>query len=192
MDIRDISPYLSLAVMASEDQRFPQHFGLDLTAIGKAVQDNRHRKYPRGASTITQQVAKNLFLWPGRSLVRKGLEAYLTLAIEILWPKKRILEMYLNVAELGEGVYGAGAAAKQFFGKKPSSLDMDEAALLAAVLPNPVVMKVNNPSAYMLERQAWIKEQMDMLGGISFAKKVLEEDSPQRTQRSQREERVER
>ena len=122
----------------------------------------------RGASTITQQVAKNLFLWRGRSLVRKGIEAWFTLLIEVLWPKRRILEVYLNVAEFGDGIYGVGAAAERFFGKPPSQLTVSEAALLAAVLPAPERRRVEQPSPHVLARARWIERQMALLGGRAY------------------------
>ena len=119
----------------------------------------------RGASTISQQVSKNLFLWPGRSMVRKGLEAYITVFVELLWPKQRILEVYLNVAEFGDGIFGITAASEYFFNTVPARIEASEAALLAAVLPNPTVLKVDRPSAYVRERQAWIRGQMTQVGG---------------------------
>ena len=159
-----ISPNLRLAVVAAEDQRFPQHHGFDVKAIEDAMEDRLEGKSVRGASTLTQQLAKNLFLWPGQSWVRKALEAYLTLAIELLWPKRRILEVYLNVAEVGDGVYGAEAASRRYFGKSAVALNATEASLLAAVLPNPKVRKVSVPSKKVLERAEWIREQMHNLG----------------------------
>lgn len=159
----DISLDPKLAVVAAEDQRFADHFGLDLKAIQKAVSEQDDRGSLRGASTISQQTAKNLFLWPGRSFVRKGLEAWLTVVLEICLPKQRILEIYLNVAELGPGIYGVGAAGREYFGRTPAGLNAEQSALLAAVLPNPVRMSVNNPSDYVRERQRWILTQMRRL-----------------------------
>lgn len=159
-----ISAEMRLAAVASEDQKFPHHWGFDFESIADAVLEKDARGRLRGASTITQQVARNLFLWPGRSYLRKGLEAYFTVLLELLWPKRRILEVYLNVAEFGEGTYGVYAAAQAFFGKRPSALDREEAALLAAVLPNPSRLHVRNPSAYVRERARWIEEQMAHLG----------------------------
>jgi monofunctional biosynthetic peptidoglycan transglycosylase len=164
----EISPHLAVAVIAAEDQRFPVHRGFDLQAIEDALEERRTRGRVRGASTISQQVAKNLFLWPGRSWVRKGLEAWLTAWIELLWPKRRILEMYLNVAQLGRGVFGAEAAARAFFGKPARALTREEAALLAAVLPDPVRLAAERPSPYVLERRAWILRQMQALGGTAY------------------------
>lgn len=159
-----ISGELALAVVASEDQRFPVHHGFDLVEIQKAMGESGRR---RGASTLSQQVAKNLFLWPG-GWVRKGLETYLTVLIETLWPKRRILEVYLNVAEFGPGVFGAEAASRAYFGKGASHLSRSEAARLAAVLPSPRRMSVARPSDYVRERQREIEEGMAQLGGTSY------------------------
>jgi monofunctional biosynthetic peptidoglycan transglycosylase len=170
VDYANISPYASLAVIASEDQRFVEHWGFDLKAIDDSIRRNRNAKGKRlrGASTITQQVAKNLFLWKGKSFVRKGFEAYFTLLIEALWPKQRILEVYLNVAELGRGVYGVEAASRRYFGIPAQHLNAEQGALFAAVLPNPRRFKINAPSNYVLNRQAWILSQMRGLGGRSY------------------------
>lgn len=156
IEIGSIAP---LAVLAAEDQKFPTHFGFDLESIRDAIDAGGRR----GASTITQQTAKNLFLWPGRSFVRKGIEAYLAALIELSWPKWRTLEIYLNVAEFGPGVYGVGAASRVYFGKPPAALDDNEAALLAAVLPNPKQLRIDRPSSYVRERQHWIRGQMARL-----------------------------
>jgi monofunctional biosynthetic peptidoglycan transglycosylase len=164
-DLNRISPHLALAVVASEDQRFPEHWGFDVAAIEKAYERNKRSRKVRGASTISQQTAKNLFLWSGRSYVRKALEAYFTVLSETLWPKRRILEMYLNFAEFGDGIYGAEAAAQRYFGKPASRLTQGDAALLAAVLPNPDKFHAAAPSAYLERRRAWILEQMRDLGG---------------------------
>jgi monofunctional biosynthetic peptidoglycan transglycosylase len=160
-----ISPNLPLAVVASEDQKFPEHWGFDVAAIEKAYSLNQHSHRVHGASTISQQVAKNLFLWSGRSYFRKGLEAYLTVLIEACWPKRRILEVYLNIAEFGHGIYGAEAAAQHFFHRPAARLTRSDAAVLAAVLPNPERFSVAAPSPYILERRAWILAQMQALGG---------------------------
>ena len=157
-----ISPHLSLCVVASEDQKFPTHRGFDYESIRKAASESRRR--PRGASTISQQVAKNLYLWSGRSVVRKGLEAYLTIFIETLWPKRRILEVYLNVAEFGPGVFGAEAASRRFFGVPASRLSLEQAALLAAVLPNPKRMSAARPSEYVQQRAGEIAAAARRLG----------------------------
>jgi monofunctional biosynthetic peptidoglycan transglycosylase len=164
VDYADISPHMPLAAIAAEDQRFAEHDGFDFDAISKAVQHNRKSQRKRGASTISQQVAKNLFLWPERSWLRKGFEVYFTVAIETLWPKRRILEVYLNVAELGDGVYGVGAASRRFFGHDASRLSRREAALLAAVLPSPRKMRAHAPGPYTRERARWIEGQMAQLG----------------------------
>jgi monofunctional biosynthetic peptidoglycan transglycosylase len=165
-----ISPHAALAVIASEDQKFFDHWGLDLKAIAAAIRDNRSRSRPRGASTISQQVVKNLFLWPGRSYVRKGIEVYFTLLMEALWPKQRILEVYLNVAEMGPGTFGVEAAGQRFFHKSAARLNRRESATLAAVLPNPVRMRADRPSDYVNRRTWQIIEQMNALGGIAFLK----------------------
>ncbi len=164
----DISRHGKLAVIASEDQKFAFHPGFDFEAIDAAISERERGKRLRGASTISQQVAKNLFLWPGPSLVRKGLEAYLTLLIELLWPKQRILEVYLNVAEFAPGVYGVGAAAPRLFHGTPQRLTQYQAALLAAVLPNPKRLHADRPSAYVQRRAEWIIEQMNALGGAAY------------------------
>ena len=158
--------------MAAEDQKFPDHIGFDFESIEKAIKDNKRRRRPRGASTITQQVAKNLFLWPGRSYVRKGLEAYLTLMIELAWPKQRILEVYLNIAQFGPGVFGVEAAGQAYFSKSASRLHKDDAAILAAVLPNPRRLRAGRPSEYVNQRAFEIRQQMDQLGGIAYLKDV--------------------
>jgi len=165
---KSISPQVPLAVIAAEDQKFPFHRGFDFESISDAVRENRTRDRPRGASTITQQVAKNLFLWSDQSYMRKGLEAYFTVLLELLWPKKRILEVYLNIAEFGNGTYGVNAAARSLLGKSPSELTAWEAALLGSVLPNPDRFKVTNPSPYVIERALWIEEQMEQLGGVDY------------------------
>src|SRR5690625_2317510 len=158
--IRDIAPPAPAAAVAAEDQRFYQHYGFDFPALRAAWRHNQAGGPVRGGSTISQQVAKNLFLWPGRSLLRKGIEAYFTVLIEILWPKQRILEVYLNIAQFGDGIYGIGAASNAFFGKTPATLTPAEAALLAAVLPNPVRLQADRPSAYVLQRRDWIQGQV--------------------------------
>lgn len=159
----EVSPWMPLAVMASEDQRFPEHWGVDFVAIRKALSEYSAGDGLRGASTITQQTAKNLFLWNGRSFVRKLIEAALALGIELLWPKERILEVYLNVAEFGPGIYGAEAASQAFFGRPARLLNDYQAALLAAVLPNPKVLNAGMPSAYVQQRVSWIRDQMPRL-----------------------------
>lgn len=148
------------AVIASEDQEFGEHFGFDVEEIEKAMKYNETHKRKKGASTISQQVAKNVFLWQSRTWFRKGIEVYCTLLIELFWSKDRILDVYLNVAEMGDGVFGIEAAAKTFFGKPASKLTNEEAALIAACLPNPIKFKVNAPSDYVRKRQRWILWQM--------------------------------
>jgi monofunctional biosynthetic peptidoglycan transglycosylase len=159
-----ISASVALAAVAAEDQRFPAHFGLDLEAIRHAADHNARGGPVRGASTLTQQTAKNLFLWPGRSWARKGLEAWLALWMELLLPKGRILELYLNVAQFGDNVYGVEAASQRYFGIPAARLDPAQAALLAAVLPNPVRYRIDTPSSYVRSRQVWILGQMRQLG----------------------------
>jgi monofunctional biosynthetic peptidoglycan transglycosylase len=172
VDFEDVSPHVALAVIAAEDQRFPVHTGFDLESIRAALRDNADRSTPRGASTITQQVAKNLFLWPGRSYLRKALEAGLTLWMEWLWPKRRILEIYLNVAEFGRGIYGVEAAAQRYFRRPAKRLDASQSALLAAVLPSPRRLHVDAPTPYVLSRRDWILEQMAGLGGSFYLERL--------------------
>lgn len=166
--LADISPWMPLAVVASEDQRFPHHRGVDVDAIRKAVSEYKAGQGLRGASTITQQTAKNLFLWNGRSFARKAIEAGLAVTIDGLWPKQRVLEVYLNIAEFGPGIYGVEAASQTYFGKPARYLSQAQAARLAAVLPNPKVLSVNSPSAYVQERVDWIQRQMAQLSGLQY------------------------
>jgi monofunctional glycosyltransferase len=168
VDLEQISPQAALAVIAAEDQQFPFHVGFDFKSIREAVRHNAHSRHARGASTITQQVAKNLFLWSGGGYFRKGLEAGFTLLIEWCWPKERILEVYLNIAEFGRGTYGVQAAALRYFRKNARRLNRADSALLAAVLPNPRRFRVEAPSAYVLARRDWIAAQMTELGGTSY------------------------
>lgn len=177
VDAQRISSQLKLAVIASEDQLFPEHWGFDVHSINQAWAERQRGKRVRGASTLSQQVAKNLFLWPGQSWLRKGIESYLTVLIETMWPKRRILEVYLNVAEFGTGVYGAEAAARRFFHKPASRLSAADSALMAAVLPNPVRLKVSAPSRYVRARQDWILRQMRLLGGTSYLQQLEEEST---------------
>ncbi|MCA1176901.1 MULTISPECIES: monofunctional biosynthetic peptidoglycan transglycosylase [unclassified Pantoea] len=163
----EISPWMALAVIASEDQKFPEHWGFDVDAIQKVL-DNDGSEQMRGASTLSQQTAKNLFLWDGRSWVRKGLEAGLTVGIETVWTKRRILTVYLNIAEFGNGVFGVEEASQRYFHKPASRLTISEAALLAAVLPNPIRFRADAPSGYVRMRQQWIMRQMRQLGGEGF------------------------
>jgi monofunctional glycosyltransferase len=164
MPLDRISPALVRAVITAEDQKFCRHAGFDTEALGEQWQAWREGGRTRGASTITMQTAKNLFLWPGRDIVRKGIEAYITVWLELLWSKQRVMENYLNIVEFGPGVYGAEAAARRFFGKPASALTAGEAARLAAVLPNPRVYSAAQPSAYVVERSAIIRLRM---GGVS-------------------------
>ncbi|PWK88486.1 monofunctional biosynthetic peptidoglycan transglycosylase [Fulvimonas soli] len=164
----DVSPWVPLAMVAGEDQKFPFHHGFDFDAIQDAVDAADEGRRLRGASTISQQTAKNLFLWNGRSFVRKGLEAYFTVLIELTWPKRRILEVYMNVAELGDGVYGVGAASEAYFHAPPSRLGPAQAARLAAVLPSPRRLHADRPSAYVQRRADWIQRQMAQLGGPAY------------------------
>lgn len=165
-----VSKFLPLAFVASEDQNFPNHFGFDFGQIQKAFKENKRRRRIRGASTITQQVAKNLFLWNGKSFIRKGFEAYFTLLIEIFWSKERILEVYINIAQLGENIFGVKEASQIYFNKPPKRLTILNSALLAAVLPNPIRYSVKHPSNYIINRQDWIIIQMGLLGGTSYLK----------------------
>lgn len=160
-----ISPHLQLAVVCSEDQKFPHHYGFDVEQIEKALKRNRKGKKLRGASTISQQTAKNVFLWESRTWVRKGLEVYFTALIELIWSKERILEVYLNVIEMGDGIYGAQAASQAYFRKDAAKLSRSEAALLVAVLPSPRKYSVTRPGPYMYKRQGWVLGQMAQWGG---------------------------
>ena len=170
-----ISSQAKLAVIAGEDQLFPVHDGFDIKSIRKALEHNKYAKRIRGASTISQQTAKNVFLWQGRTWLRKGLEVYFTFMIEKIWGKKRILEVYLNVAQMGRHLYGIQAASRQFFGKNASGLTRAQAALVAGCLPNPVAYKVQAPSAYLLSRQRWIIAQMGNLEGDPDIRALLSE-----------------
>jgi len=178
VSLEEISPNAAIAVIASEDQQFPFHTGFDLRSIREAVRRNANGKRVHGASTISQQVAKNLFLWPGQSYLRKAIEAGLTVLIEALWPKERILEMYLNIAEFGHGIYGVEAASQAFFRKPASRLTASEAALLAAVLPNPHLLHVERPSAYVQSREQWILGQMRQLGGRAYLQEIEANGAP--------------
>jgi monofunctional glycosyltransferase len=166
--MEEISNNLKVAVIASEDQNFPNHNGFDYEAIQKAMEDNKKGRRVRGASTISQQTAKNVFLWPQRSWFRKGLEVYFTFWIELLWSKERILEVYLNSIEMGKGIYGAEAASQAWFGKSAANLTAYEAAAIAAILPNPRQYRAKPASSYIQGRQAWIVRQMRNLGPIQL------------------------
>ncbi len=170
VDWGNISNDMKLAVVAAEDQRFSGHFGFDFVESEQALSQRSRGVSMRGASTISQQTAKNLFLWQQQSWARKGLEAYFTLLIEAFWPKTRILEVYLNVAEFSRGVFGVGAASEYFFRRHASHVSRLQSALLAAVLPNPIRFRVEAPSAHVRARQAWIVAQMGALGGVQYVR----------------------
>ncbi len=170
--IDEISPHLLIAVVAAEDQKFPNHYGFDFKAIQSALEKNKQQQGLRGASTITQQVAKNIFLWPNKSFFRKGLEAYFALLIETLWPKSRILEVYLNVAEFGPNIFGVKNASYTHFKKSAKQLTQHEAALLAAVLPNPHKLHASQPSSYVNQRAEHISNQARSLGGPEYLKSI--------------------
>jgi monofunctional biosynthetic peptidoglycan transglycosylase len=165
-----IAPVMSAAVIASEDQNFRDHYGFDIAAIQRALGHNGRSTRTKGASTLTQQTAKNLFLWSSRSWLRKGVEAYFTVLLETFWNKRRILETYLNIVEFGDGIYGVEAASQHYFRKPASRLNSEEAALLAAVLPNPRRYRVKSPGPYVRERQQWILQQIYQLGGNNLVK----------------------
>jgi monofunctional biosynthetic peptidoglycan transglycosylase len=171
--MRDISPYAKLAVIASEDQLFPDHDGFDFKSIEKAMKHNRKSKSLHGASTISQQVAKNVFLWQGRSWIRKALEVYFTFMIELIWGKRRILEMYLNVSEMGKGVYGIDAAANYYFKKPAKSLTRPEASMIAGCLPNPKVYTIKPLSKHVATRYPWIISQTYVLQDDADVEKLL-------------------
>lgn len=160
MPLDEMSPRIAYAVMAAEDQNFCAHTGFDFKAISKAMESNRNGKKLRGASTITQQVAKNVFLWPQRSWVRKGLETWFTLLIEVLWPKQRTLEVYLNVAEWGDGVYGAEAAARHHFGRSAADLSRSQAARLASILPSPLKWSPHRTSGGIARKARSVERSM--------------------------------
>ncbi|PIE00959.1 MAG: monofunctional biosynthetic peptidoglycan transglycosylase [Thiothrix nivea] len=168
VDYEDISPQMVLAVIAAEDQRFPEHYGIDTASTRKAIQAALQGRVAGGGSTITQQVAKNLFLWSERSYVRKGLEWVLALLLELLWDKQRIIEVYLNIAQFSARDYGVGAASTHLLGKTPTQLRRQEAALLAAALPSPQTYRVNKPSRTVRNRQRHILKQMRQLGGVAY------------------------
>lgn len=166
--IEEISNNLKIAVIASEDQNFPNHRGFDVKAIEKAMDENQAGKRTRGASSISQQTAKNVFLWPDRSWVRKGFEVYFTFLIETFWSKERILEVYLNSIEMGKGIYGAEAASRAWFNKPAKNLTPYEAAAIAAILPNPRVYRANPASNYIQGRKSWIVRQMQNMGPVTL------------------------
>lgn len=167
-----IPSHLKMAVITAEDQRFASHWGIDLESMQQAIDEYERGRSLRGASTLTQQLAKNLFLWPGRSWVRKGLEAWFSLLMEVILGKRRILELYLNVAEFGDGIYGVESAGRHFFGKSAENLNRAESAMMAAVLPSPRRYNLANPSIYMYERQAWILRYMNLLGNERYLEQL--------------------
>lgn len=171
-DLDRMTLELPLAMVAAEDQNFPRHRGFDVEAITRAMDNNARGRKVRGGSTISQQTAKNLFLWSGRSWLRKGLEAWYTVLIEVLWPKARILEVYANVAEFGDGIYGAQAAARTYFGKDAADLSRSESARLAAVLPSPKRYSVARPGPYVQRRSRAIERQMRQLGGTGYLQQI--------------------
>ncbi|GJM15462.1 MAG: monofunctional biosynthetic peptidoglycan transglycosylase [Thermodesulfobacteriota bacterium] len=168
----EISNNMKMAVIAAEDQTFPFNDGFDFQAIEEALDEKLDGGRLRGASTITQQTAKNVFLWPERSWARKGLEAYFTLLIDTIWGKKRVLEVYLNVIETGNGIYGVDEAAQVYYGRSAKNLDIVDAALIAAILPNPRLWSAAKPTDYLLSREIWIREQINGLGGTSYLKNI--------------------
>jgi monofunctional biosynthetic peptidoglycan transglycosylase len=174
----EIPDHLKLAVVASEDQRFYEHWGLDLAAIDKALEEKEKEGRIRGASTITQQVAKNLFLWPAQSYIRKGIEAAIAVSIELFWTKERILEVYINIAEFGPGMFGVNTASEYYYGKSGSGLDPIESARMATVLPNPKLIEPEPPSEYVLDRSQWILRNMEQLNGYSYLPKPEPESFP--------------
>ena len=169
--LTEMSMYMPVAVIASEDQRFMEHHGFDFDAIEKAIEENRGGRRQRGASTISQQTAKNVFLWPGHSWVRKGLEAYFTFLIELCWSKQRIMEVYLNSIEMGDGIYGTEAVAQWHFHCTAAQLTRPQCALIAATLPNPLRFSSAHPSGYMLKRQTWIMRQMKNISPLPASPK---------------------
>jgi monofunctional biosynthetic peptidoglycan transglycosylase len=173
--LEEMSDQLPLAVVASEDQLFLKHSGFDVDAILDAFKRNRKGGNIRGGSTISQQVAKNVFLWHGRSYFRKAVEAYFTMLIEMLWGKERIIEVYLNIAEMGDGVFGVEAASQRYYKKPAKDIGRQQAALLAAVLPNPIKFSAKNPSGYTQKRRTRIARAMASLGGTTYITDILPE-----------------
>lgn len=172
VDWKHISPSIKMAAITSEDQAFAKHWGIDVSSIRKAIDEYEKGQNLRGASTITQQVAKNLFLWTAQSYPRKGIEAYCALLIELLWSKQRILEMYLNIVEFGDGIYGVQAAAQHFFHTSADNLSKWQSALMVTALPAPRRYNLANPSQYMLERRTWVLQYMNLLGNDTYLEKL--------------------
>lgn len=168
----NISPHVKMAAITSEDQNFATHWGIDLGSIQKAIQEYERGEDLRGASTITQQVAKNLFLWPDQSYIRKGIEAYFALLIELCWSKQRILEVYLNIVEFGDGIYGVEAAAQEYFNTSSANLEKWQSAFMVTALPAPKRYELDDPSEYMLKRTAWIMRYMDFLGNNRYLERL--------------------
>lgn len=168
VSMEEISKNAPQAVYASEDQKFLEHSGFDFEAMKKAWEGNQQGKNIKGASTITQQTVKNVFLWQGRNYLRKGLEAYFTVLVELIWSKERIMEVYLNVIEMGDGIYGIEAASQEFYKKPAANLSRAEAAMIAAVLPNPIRWSPTRPTNYNRQRQAWIMKQMNNLSPLGW------------------------
>lgn len=169
---QNISPHIKMAAITSEDQSFAMHWGIDLTSIQQALEEYEEGEDLRGASTITQQVAKNLFLWPAPSFIRKGIEAYFALLMELMWSKQRILEIYLNIVEFGDGIYGVQAAAQQYFNTSAARLSKFQSALMVTALPAPKRYNLANPSQYMLERRSWVLRYMDLLGNGAYLQRL--------------------
>ncbi|GAA5522543.1 monofunctional biosynthetic peptidoglycan transglycosylase [Aliifodinibius salicampi] len=168
----DMSSHIKMAAIASEDQNFANHWGIDFASVQEALEEYEQGQGLRGASTITQQTAKNLFLWPNQSYVRKGIEAYFSLLLELFWPKKRILEVYLNIAEFGDGVYGVQSAADRYFFTTAARLSKSQSALMVTALPAPKRYNLASPSGYMLSRRDWVMQYMDLLGGSYYLEKL--------------------
>lgn len=198
MDLSDISRNMPLSVIASEDQRFMTHFGFSWEAMRKAFERNKNARRIKGGSTISQQTAKNVFLWPGRTYIRKGLEAWFTVLIEVLWTKERILEVYLNVAEMGKGVFGAEAAAQRCFSRPAAKLTREQAALITATLPAPRRFNCAAPSGYIRSRQQWVLRQMNNVGDVldpevlAKRKAAIEREEQRKIEREERRKRREK
>ena len=174
LSVKKISKYAALAAIASEDQLFFEHFGFDFEQIEKAMKENERRKRIRGASTISMQVAKNMFLWSGKNILRKGFEAYYTLLLEVIWGKERIMDVYLNYAEMGIGIYGIEAASRIYYKKSSSNLNATEAATIIAILPNPTKRDPRKPTSYLINRRDRILKQMNLIGGTEILKDYID------------------
>jgi len=174
VSVKNVSKYAALAVIASEDQKFFEHYGFDFEQIEKARKENEHRKRIRGASTVSMQVAKNMFLWPGKLIIRKAFEAYYTLLIETLWSKERIIEVYLNIAEMGQSIYGIEEASRIYYNKPANKLNATEASTIIAVLPNPTKRDPRKPSQYLINRRDKIMVQMNLIGGVEILNEYID------------------